>query len=106
MTTVTIRRDNGMVEIKAEGHATPRNDVCNAVTTLMYSIAAWAENYTRGALHSFEAGDAWITFSASPEADTICDFAELAFAQLEKNFPDSVRLKKKNAKIFSIFGAR
>lgn len=82
-------KEGGRVGISAVGHA-GNTDVCNAISTLLQSLAGYIINTTEDCSVVLNSGEAYIGYPLKGNRD-ITRFMEISFMQLEKNFPDYVK---------------
>lgn len=94
MTEITISMKYDKVKIRAKGHATGSEQVCSAISALMYSLEAWIINNpdcVRKYFSDFEAGDVHIEFiPVESESYTALEFLVTGLVSLAKNYGEYV----------------
>lgn len=85
---IEIKRTDDVLEVTVTGHT--KTEICNGVSCLLWSLAAWAVNYAEEE-HTFRVGESYIKVKkCSPD---IADFVETAFEQIAAN-DDDIKLKR------------
>lgn len=91
MTEISITEDVDFFSVEAFGHS-DSTDVCNAISTLLYTISAVIKNCEdiEEIAITLDPGEASIRFAGMEKARFLADFAKIGFLQLAENFPDFV----------------
>lgn len=95
MTCVTLNERDGRYVVEAVGHATGSVQACAAVSTLMYSVAAYLANADGVEIENEDIADGFfsIEFSGGDAARIIFEFCTISFLQLEKNYGEFLVVK-------------
>lgn len=97
MTKVSIYSDGTAHEIMAKEHATGSPEACAAISTLMYSLAGWAENNRKhlktAPYYDLQPADAYILFDGDAEAAAAFELVEIGMLQLEKSYPEYISVE-------------
>ena len=91
MTKVYLRADGETFSVRAHGHATGSNEVCAAVSCLLYTLAGYLANNTCAQVRvSLKEADAEIVFCGN---ENIFEMLCIGFLQLEKSHPDFISVE-------------
>ena len=96
MTCVTLNERDGRYVVEAVGHATGSVQACAAVSTLMYSVAAYLANADGVDVHNEDIADGFfsVEFSGGDAALMIYEFCLIAFLQLEMSYDEYVTVSR------------
>lgn len=96
MTTVIYNQDGSEYTIQCIGHATGSDNVCAAVSSIIYTLAGYLHNTNEIVVLTshLESGNVMLAFAGEKEAKVAFDMAVIGLLQLAKSFPEYVRIKK------------
>lgn len=96
MTIVRYNQDGNKYTIQCTGHATGNENVCAAVSSIIYTLAGYLHNTKTiaVAMSQLESGNAMIVFAGETEAKVAFDMTVIGLLQLAQSFPEYVRIKK------------
>ncbi len=86
MTNVKITKENKHYRIEAKGHATGSEQVCSAISMLMFTLANYLSDI---ADYQLDDGDAYIDWYGE---DPLFDMAKGGFEMLARDYPDYVKI--------------
>lgn len=97
MTRIYCEKRGNWYTVQASGHADGSEQVCAAVSGLLYALAGYAENdrEIRVLGRKIESGDFSITFMGINRAKAVYDMAVIGLLQIEKSHPDVLRVERK-----------
>lgn len=94
MTKIKIDKKDDRVVIKAKGHATGSEQVCSAISTLIYSLEAWIANNPDCIKKHFcelDEGEAFISFiPVESESYTALEFFVVGLVNIAKSYEEYV----------------
>lgn len=94
MTNIKINKKDDRVVIKAKGHATGSEQVCSAISTLIYSFEAWVANNPDCIKKHFcelDEGEAFISFvPVESESYTALEFLVIGLVNIAQNYGEYV----------------
>lgn len=98
MVTVSAYSNDSECELILKGHATGSQEVCAAISSIVYALAGWIENNrdhiigTPQAVVDLRPGDTCVFFCGDDYAHTAYQVAEIGIAQLAKSYPDYISI--------------
>ena len=95
MTTVSFCRNSDTYTVKCQGHATGSENICAAVSSIVYTLAGYLLNSEniKVLTNKTESGNAEFIFSGGAEAAYCYKMAVIGLSQLAKSFPNFVKIK-------------
>lgn len=98
MTSVYAETNGRYCLLSIQGHATGSEQVCAAVSGLVYALAGYlvnAANEQRALLYQerLESGDVLLEFSGDDRASAAFEMTVIGLRQIEKQFPDMVTVE-------------
>lgn len=100
MTKVKAWSDGqGKYEITARGHATGSVAGCAYISGILYSLAGYLQNemYIHVEECRMEPGDVVLRFQGGAKAEAVYEMTVIGLAQLEKSYPEIVRVEEAQA---------
>lgn len=91
MTACVLQNDGTLNTVMCKGHS-GTDDICTAVSTLMYTLAGWLRNTDHATIVSIELkpGDAEIVFRGGRDC---YEMTKIGLLQLEHTAPDFIKVK-------------
>lgn len=97
MTTVHAERSGHRCTLSAKGHATGSEQVCAAVSGILYALAGYLANAIRERYIEFyddhmEPGDVLLDFNGDGGTTAAFTMAVIGLQQIEQSCPDFIRV--------------
>lgn len=98
MTSIYIEVDGGRVLVTAQGHATGSDNMCGAISGILYALAGFVHNKERegtATIYAFRAepGDFVLHFHADGDAMAAVEMTTIGLQQLEQAEPELIRVE-------------
>ena len=97
MTLVKCEKLKDMYTVRAKGHATGSQEVCAAVSGILYALAGYVENNRHGLIYqrwSMDSGDVDVTFRGGERAEAVYQMTLIGLLQIEKRYPEYIRVER------------
>lgn len=98
MTTITLKETDEFL-VKVEGHATGSQQVCSAVSALVYTLAGYLDNegieLTEFRINE-EEPSAIVRFPKTPKSEVAFDMVSIGFSMMESSYGDFLRINYKS----------
>lgn len=83
------------LQLEMRDHATGEPLVCAGASAIVWSLAGWLRNHAEtGAVMTLRAGDAFVQCARTPAAETAFELAAVGLMQLEKKYPEAIRVER------------
>lgn len=97
MTRVYCEKNGNWYTVTAKGHATGSQEVCAAVSSLLYALAGYVKNEKKSlssAEWSIDSGDVFVLFRGGEKARAVFDMTVIGLLQIEKSHPEYIRVER------------